>query len=61
MTATFATFFVGRDAANGKAELAALSFSKGEGVLAVPSPLERERGRVKGAQDAEGAFMNRSG
>jgi hypothetical protein len=45
VTATFAIFFVGRDAANGEAELAALPLSKGEGVLAVPSSPEGARGR----------------
>ena len=38
-----------------------LSLSEGEGKFMVPSPPEGERGRVRGAWDAEVWFMNNAG
>ncbi len=37
-----------------------LSLAEGEGVVSIPSPPEGERGRVRGASDAEHAFVNRA-
>ena len=43
------------------ARTATLSLGEGEGAVSIPSPPEGERDRVRGAQDAEHAFVNRSG
>ena len=37
------------------------SLPEGEGAVSIPSPPEGERDRVRGAQDAEHAFVNGSG
>ena len=36
-----------------------LSLAEGEGVVAVPSPPEGERARVRGAQDTKNTFANK--
>jgi len=38
-----------------------LSLSEGEGAVSIPSPPEGERVGVRGAWDAEHAFVNRAG
>ena len=38
-----------------------LLIGEGEGAVSIPSPLEGERDRVRGAEDAEHAFVNGSG
>ena len=38
-----------------------LLIEEGEGAVSIPSPPEGERDRVRGAEDAEHAFVNGSG